>query len=143
MSRSMGTPRFLLFHGAIQLLISMLTGILLVARVPPARAWMGFHVTVMLVGILLIVTGLVWPQLSLGPKSSAALKWIPVLNGYLGVVAGGAATALGLLGPVSAGNAVQDEKLLMLFGPGFALLGLSGISWAGLLVYGLRGKAPS
>src|SRR5688572_745353 len=136
----MSPSRFLLFHGAIQFLIAMLSGILLVARVPPARAWMGFHVTVMVVALFLFATGLMWSHLTLGPRAATAMKWLPVANGYLGVVLGGGATSLGLLGPVSAGSAPQNESLLMVFGPGFAALGLTGIAWAALMVYGLRGK---
>lgn len=133
--------RFVMRHGAIQLTIAMLLGIPLVAQAPRSRQWMGLHVTVMVGSLVGLVTALLWSHLRLGAKAQAALKWLSVGNGYLGIALGSAATLLGLPGPVTGTGQPFDASLMAAFGPGFGILGLTGIAWAALLAFGLRGKA--
>jgi hypothetical protein len=133
--------RFVMRHGGIQLAVSMLLGIPLAAGAPNARAWMGLHMTVMIVAILLLVTGLSWPHFRLGARGHSALKWLSVVNGYVGLVLGTVAAVFKVPGPVTGAGQTPDPQMMMILGPGFAFLGIAGITWGALIAWGLRGKA--
>ena len=58
-----GERRLLYRQGALFLLVSALLGLVVAAQAPHTTKWMAAHVTAILVGLLLIAFGALWPEL--------------------------------------------------------------------------------
>jgi (hydroxyamino)benzene mutase len=93
-------------HGAILLLLAMLTGFV-IGNLHNRDVGNAAHLTGLIGGYGLIVLGLLWPRLSLGRVGSAAGAWITAASLYLnwlglifkGLGAGPKAPSSPLLGP--------------------------------------------
>lgn len=139
-----GTARSIVRHGFVVLLLALLLGFGVAKGGAPARAWMGAHITALIVGALIVLVGLVWDQLSLGARGRAVLRWAAVLDGYLSVVAGAFAALAGIPGPATGGGAQPSGTAGMVFLGGFIpVLTLLPFLFVGLTLYGLRGERTS
>jgi hydroxylaminobenzene mutase len=131
--------RALLQLGALLFLLGLLTGFLVPLLALP-RMGLSSHLEGVLNGIVLIVLGLVWPRLQLGPRTKAATFGLAVYGTYanwgatLISAATGAATMMPLVGGGSTGSAAAEAVV------GFLLISLSlaMIAVFVLVLWGLR-----
>jgi hypothetical protein len=132
--------RKLIFHGAIIFLIAMASGWLLLAvpfRNP--RMMLATHLAGVFGALLMMVVGMLMPQLELGLKARRVLVWSVVVSQYLFVLTGFYAAIVGtssmFAGPANMrGTAVQEA--LAAAGNGVAVFG-STVA-AVVLLWGLR-----
>lgn len=96
--------------------------------------------------VLLLVLGLVWPQLQLGPAASRTAFWLLIYSTFaillayvLGAAWGAGNETMPLAAGAAHGSAVQ-ETLIRLIAYSSALTGLIGFA---LMLWGLRAGAPA
>jgi hypothetical protein len=131
--------RAVLLHGGINFLIALLMGFPLAAAGPHGRIWLGSHITALLTSLFVVATGLTWRDLRLPPVAEKVLAGIVIANAYIGALAGTTAGVLGIPGPVATGQQAATWQLAVL-APFLFVLILGGLTWAGLWIFGLRGR---
>jgi hydroxylaminobenzene mutase len=108
---------------------------------PHARLWLGAHTTGILVGLLVVAVGAVWPTLVLGARASRTLYGVTLGGNWVGVV------VLGIFAPaVGFPSAISTPELppaaawaAMLVGLGLVVVTVSTFTMCGLVIFGLRG----
>jgi (hydroxyamino)benzene mutase len=136
--------RPLLQAGAILLTLGLLTGFAVPLAALPRMA-LASHLEAVLNGILLMVLGLVWGRLALGPRLRAAAFWLILYAAFANWAATllsaftGAAAMMPLAGGGSTGAPHFELAVTVLL----LSLSLAIVAGMGLVVYGLRsaGKA--
>ena len=132
--------RRMLQVGVLLLLLGLLTGILIPVLAVP-RLGLSAHVVGVLSGLLLIVLGLVWPQLRLSSRAADLGFWLSVYAGYggwlmplLGGIWGAGASMLPMAAGSARGTPLQESIIAAgLFTSAVALVGVCG-----LLLWALR-----
>ena len=132
--------RRMLRVGVLLLLLGLLTGVLIPALAVP-RLGLSAHVVGVLSGLLLIVLGLVWPQLRLSSRAADLGFWLSVYAGYggwlmplLGGIWGAGASMLPMAAGSARGTPLQESVIAAgLFTCAVALVGVCG-----LLLWALR-----
>jgi hypothetical protein len=133
--------RSILRQGFIVFLLALLAGFGVVAGGPHARGWLATHLTLMLTAVVIVLVGLIWDELVLGPRQRAVLKFAVVLDGYWGAVSGAFATLFEIPGPVSGHGATPSGWPATLFLSVFIpVLTILPFLFTGLVLYGLRGE---
>ena len=102
--------RKLLRFGALLLLIAIAFGLLAAVPVQPASRWLASHVTTLILGVLVMALGLLWPDLRLSDgRRSAAFRLIQI-SIWAGLLLSVATALLDIPGPVS-DSGVQPSGL--------------------------------
>ena len=136
--------RAILRHGFVVLLLGLLSGFGVAAGGPLARGWLGTHLTLMLTAVFIVLVGLVFEDLVLSPRQRSVLAVAVVADGYWGALAGVFATVLRIPGPVSGGGATPSGwPATVFFGVFLPVLTILPFVFTGLVLYGLRGRAPA
>jgi hydroxylaminobenzene mutase len=73
--------RRLLQLGIVLFLLGLLTG-LAVASAPNPRMALASHIEALMNGIFLLVLGLIWPRITLSPRSMTVAFWLAVYGGF-------------------------------------------------------------
>src|SRR5262249_24884817 len=109
-----------------------------------ARSWMATHLTLMITAVFIVLIGLVVDELTLSPRQRSVLRFAAVADGYWGALAGVFATLFEIPGPVSGHGAAPPPgwPTTYFFSVFLPVLTLLPFVFTGLVLYGLRGKAP-
>lgn len=133
--------RKLLRLGALLLLIAVAFGLLAAVPVPPANRWLASHVTTLILGILVMAKGLLWPDLRLSDGQRRATFLLIQISIWAGLTLSVASALLNIPGPVSdAGvqpSGLQAPVLFTLL----AIIVPCTIASFVLVWHGLRGPA--
>jgi len=131
--------------GVVLFLLGLLTGVAIPAFSVP-RLGLSAHISGVLGGLVLIVIGLVWPQLRISSRASrtgfglAAYSFVVAwLMPFLAAVWGAGAGML----PFAAGNARGTAFQEGVIAVGLTTVALTVIVLFALLLWGLRGAAPA
>jgi hydroxylaminobenzene mutase len=138
------TRRRLFRHGMFLLLLGLLTG-LAEQRFTNARMGLAAHLEGLTNGILLMVLGIVWKDVSLPPGLGAAALRLGLYGTYANWLVTCLAAAFGTaaLSPIAAAGyhgAAWQERLVTV---GFITVGLSMLACSGLILWGLCRKPES
>lgn len=132
--------RRMLQHGVLLLLIGLLTGVAVpVLSVP--RLGVSAHILGVLGGVLLIVLGLLWPQVRLTPRSAGLGFWLalyPLYAGWLMPLLGAVWGAGGTMLPLAAGEARGTAFQEGVIGAGLVTAAIAITALCVLLLWGLR-----
>lgn len=93
--------RKLLRLGALLLLIAVVFGLLAAVPVPPANRWLASHLTALILGILVMAEGLLWPDLRLSAGQRLATYRLIHISIWAGLALSVASALLDIPGPVS------------------------------------------
>ena len=105
----MDTERRRLYrNGALILLISALLGLVVASPVPHPNKWMAAHVGGLMVGLLLIGFGAVWPELRLDPKPRALALKMGLVASWAGLSLNIFAALVNFPGPATDPGRTQD-----------------------------------
>jgi hypothetical protein len=137
----MGARR-LQFHGFIFILVSFGIGLLLPALgpTPRGRLFLGAHTTGLMMGLLLITAGAVWPNLRLGPRAQKVARLCLLAGAWVGLL------FLGIFGSVMQVPAIHATPnlpappawVMAVFGSSIAIVSITLTTAAILFVVGLR-----
>ncbi|MAW78866.1 MAG: hydrogenase [Parvularcula sp.] len=125
--------------GAALLLLGLVTGLVVPLAMLPRMA-LASHLEGVFNGMLLIVFGLIWERLALGPRQRLATFWLVVYAAFANWLATlvsaftGAAAMMPLAGGGSAGAAPVELFVTALL----LSLSLAIIVGVGFVIYGLR-----
>lgn len=137
--------RRLFFHGALLLLIGMLTG-LVEAQFTNVRMGLAAHLEGVMNGILLIAFGAAWVEVRLGVRAHAiafrALLYGTYANWGFTTLAAVWGT-IGLSPITAAGRAAAEPWKEHLVLAGFVSVGLTMLTAVGLVLWGLRRRATT
>lgn len=136
--------RRLMRLGVALVLVGLFTGLAIPALAVP-RLGLSAHISGVLGGLALLVLGLVWPQLQLGPGASRTgtllaayaflVAWaMPLLGGLWGA----GARMLPFAAGSAHGSAFQEGVIAV----GLTTSALAVISLFALVLWGLRGSLP-
>jgi hydroxylaminobenzene mutase len=135
--------RSLLQLGVLLLLLAVVIGFAIPALAVP-RLGVAAHVNAVVGAVFLIVLGLVWPQLRLGPRALRIVFWLAVYSFFMGVlmpllggVWGAGATMLPIAAGTARGSAFQEGVIAT----GLSTAGVGVIALCVLLLLGLRTPA--
>jgi hydroxylaminobenzene mutase len=138
--------RDLFRHAFVILFVAFVLGV--VAGVesgrPTARLWLGAHMTGILVGLLLVAVGVVWPHLRLSEGQQRWLFRFAVIGNWIGVIVLGAfGAAIGAPAPIVAPGlpSVLAWQQSVISG-GIAVVTITTFATVGLVLVGLRGEPP-
>jgi len=134
--------RRLFRHGFVILLVAFALGGVAGAAGggPHARLWLGAHTTGILVGLLVVAVGAVWPRLALGSRASRSLYAVTLGGNWTGVV------VLGIFAPaVGFPSAISTPELppaaawaATVVGLGLVVVTVSTFAMCGLVIAGLK-----
>ena len=137
----MDRERRLLRHGFLLFLLALLTG-LIAYRLTNPRMGVAAHVEGVVNGIFLMVLGLAWPRLGLGPRTAFWAFWAGVIGAYANWAIPLFSAVVGASRPRLAGAGFSAapwvESLIPLSGVGGVL---APILCSGLVLWALRGRA--
>ncbi|PQA88758.1 hydrogenase [Marinicaulis flavus] len=125
--------------GAVLLLLGLLTGLAVPMAALPRMA-LASHLEAILNGMLLIILGVIWTRLVLGPRQRIAAFWLVIYAAFANWTATlisaftGAAAMMPLAGGGSAGAAPFELAVATLL----LSLTLAILIGVGLVIYGLR-----
>ncbi len=131
----------LLQAGVILFLMGLLTGFVIPALANP-RMGLTSHLEGVMNGILLMVFGLLWPTLRIGPTLSAAGFWLAVFGAYANW---GTTLLAGFLGagepmmPLAAAGHTGTEAQELVIMLGLVALSVAMVAVSGIVLWGLRG----
>ena len=135
--------RRLLQLGVLLFLLALLIGLAIPALAVP-RLGVAAHVNAVVGAGFLIVLGLVWPQLRLGPRALGLAFWFAVysffmgaLMPFLGGVWGAGSTMLPIAAGTARGSALQEGVISV----GLTTAGIAVTTLGVLLLLGLRGNS--
>ncbi|MBI3839132.1 MAG: hydrogenase [Planctomycetia bacterium] len=135
------TKRRLMWHGVLLVLLSGAV----VPVVENPRMGLAAHLGGIMDGMLLILLGLIWAELTLPPRMAGAAFWIMLYSAYAGWAAQllaavfGTSRAMPLAGTGHVG-AEWQEALVLIVVVSFSVAVLIG---CGVVLYGLRRNAKS
>lgn len=122
-------------------LVAGLTG---ANKAPQARLWLSSHMTALLVGFMVGLVGLTWPELELGRKATQVLYFTTVPVNYFALFCLGVfAPSMGVGPPIIAPNAAPAPAWAQgVVNVTLVIVTLSSFLMAGLAIHGLRGVRP-
>jgi len=135
--------RRLKFHGVLLFLLGLLTGLAIPALSNP-RMGLSAHLEGLLNGIFLVLLGLIWHELRLGPRVAGAAYRLVLFAAYVNWTATllSAAWSTGKLTPIAAEGRTGAAWQEAIVGAGLVSLTLAIIVGVALVLFGLRGTAP-
>ena len=71
-----------IFHGAVVMLVGLLSGLVTVNEEEPVRLWHTAHESLIMIGILMLAVSSVLPALVLPKREAAGLFWALLATGY-------------------------------------------------------------
>jgi hydroxylaminobenzene mutase len=128
--------------GVLLLLLGLLTGLVVPALAVP-RLGVSAHIVGSIGGIFLVVFGLLWPQLRLGPRASGvglALAVTSFYGGWLMPLLGGVWGAGASMLPFAAGEARGTAFQEGLIAAGLGASAVAVVALCALVLWGLRGS---
>ncbi|MEQ8936879.1 MAG: hypothetical protein RIE56_13905 [Amphiplicatus sp.] len=135
--------RGLIRLGAVLFLFGLLTGLAVPAMQLPRMA-LASHLEGLFNGLLLMVVGLFWERLALGPRHRAvafgAIVYAAFANWFATLLS--AATGAAAMMPLAGGGSTGAKPVEFIVAALLLSLSLAMIAGVGLLIYGLR-KAPA
>ena len=135
--------RRLLWNGMFLFLLGLLTGFVEQKFTNP-RMGLAAHLEGVMNGIFLVALGAIWAEIRLAPRLSAAAYWTALYGTYANWVVTTLAAIFGTaaMSPLTAAgrSAKQWQEALVTFG--FASVGLTIVTCAILVLWGLRRNAP-
>jgi hydroxylaminobenzene mutase len=129
--------------GVLLALVALLTGVAIPALAVP-RLGLSAHIVGVSGGFFLVVFGLVWPQLRLGPAASRAACALAVYafyGGWLMPLLGGLWGAGATILPVAAGSARGSAFQEGVIAGGLMTSAVAILAACALVLWGLRGPA--
>jgi hydroxylaminobenzene mutase len=140
----MQIARHLKMMGMVLFMLGLITGLMLGVLKNP-RMGLSAHLEGVMNGTFLVVAGLVWKDLKLGPRMMKVLLWLLVLGTYVNWLATLLAAMLGTskMTPIAGSGYEGTPFHESLVSAGLAATGLLMLISLVLLVYGLRGKFNS
>jgi hydroxylaminobenzene mutase len=139
-----GTARRLLQLGIALFLLGLLTGFAVPLLTNP-RMGLSSHLEGIMNGMFLIVLGLVWEKLKLGPVGLSVTFWLAVYGTFanwattLLAAVWGAGSSMPIAAAGHQGTPVQE----IIVNAGLWSLALSMVIVCSLVLWGLRGSVPS
>ena len=134
----------LLQMGALLFLLALLVGFA-VPRMAVPRLGLSTHLLGIMQGTFLLVAGLLWPRLSLSPRSSRVGHFLamygcaaPWVANLLGAVWGAGSTMLPMAAGAARGSSLQEGAIQVLLVSGALCL----VSMALVILWGLRSPRP-
>ena len=131
--------RRLSWHGVLLVLLGLLSGAVVPVLENP-RMGVAAHLGGIMDGMVLILLGLIWAELTLGPRLASATFWIMLYSAYAGWAAQvlaavfGTSRAMPLAGAGHVGTEWQ-EVLVLIVAISFSIaISIGG----GVVLYGLR-----
>ncbi len=141
------TRRSLYRHGAILMTIAFALGVVAggMGDDPRARLWLGAHTTGIMVGLLVIAVGAMWPELRLERLGRRVAYLSAVGGNWLGLA------VLGVFAPAAAfGSPITSPTLPPppawaqgVVGVGLLIVTISTFTMCGAVIYGLRGRTEA
>jgi len=131
--------------GVVLLLLGLLTGVAVPVLAVPRLA-VSAHIVGVLGGLALIILGLVWPQLQVGPGTSRlgySLALYSIYVGWFMPLLGGVWQAGGTMFPLAVGATRGTAFQEGVIATGLFTGAVAVIALCVLLLWGLRGPAPS
>lgn len=133
------SSRLLMQLGAVLVLLGLLTGLTVPMAALPRMA-LASHLEGLLNGMLLIILGVIWDRLALGPRQRAAAFWLILYAAFANWAATllSAFTGAAAMMPIAGGGSTAAAHLELV---------VSGLLWSltfailigvGLVIYGLR-----
>ena len=135
--------RRLLQLGMLLFLASLLIGLAIPALAVP-RLGVAAHLNGVIGALFLVVLGLVWPQLRLGPTASSLASWLAPYSFFAATLMpllGGMWRAGGGMLPIAAGTARGSAFQEGIIATGLVTAGVAVVVLSVLLLLGLRGRA--
>lgn len=133
--------RRLLRFGVVLVLLALLIGLAIPALAVP-RLGVAAHVNGVVGGLSLIVLGLLWSHLQLGPRALAAAFWLALYSFFIATLMpflGGAWAAGATMLPLAAGTAHGTPLQEAILSAGLITAGVAVFVLFVLLFLGLRG----
>ena len=131
--------RQLLRHGFLFLFIALWLG-LATATLSHPEKWLAGHVTALLTGVVLVVIGLVWTELTLTARQRAFAFWCGLISAYTGLVSNIFTALVDLPGPASNPGVNPTGVPAVIFFALLAILIPTIFTSFGLVLYGTRGE---
>src|SRR5512145_2871765 len=132
----------MLRFGVVLVLFALLIGLAIPALAVP-RLGVAAHVNGVVGGVALIVLGLLWPHLQLGPRALGAAFWLAVYSFFVATIMpllGGTWAACATMLPLAAGTARGTPFQEGIISVGLTTAGVSVFVLFVLLFLGLRGS---
>ena len=129
----------LIFLGVLLFFLGLIVGLIVPALANP-RMGLSSHLEGVLNGMFLLVLGLIWPRLRLGPAAAATTYWLAIYGTFanwaatLLAAAWGAGRAMPLAAGAQQGTPTQEAVIMGLL----VSLSLAVIAVCGLVLWGLR-----
>ncbi len=133
--------RSLIRHGFLFLVLALCLG-LCVALLPHVSRWLAAHLTALLTGPILVVTGLVWRELRLTSVQRALGYRCGLISAYSGLTANVFGAIVDLPGPASNPGVAPPMPQAVVFYVLLAIIVPTLFIAFGLAVYGMRGSEP-
>lgn len=138
----MERQRALYRHGFGILTIALSMGAVVGAMggTPQARLWLGAHTTGIMVGLIVIAVGAIWPRLTLSERLSTLTYRVTAVGNWTGLaVLGIFAPATQFPSPISTPTLPPPAPWAgAVVGTGLLVVTLSTFVMCGLVLYGLR-----
>jgi hydroxylaminobenzene mutase len=135
----------LLRLGVLLFLVGLLTGFVIPFLATP-RLGLSSHLEGLMNGLFLMVLGLMWPRLVLGPMAQRITVWLAVYGAFANWFATllSAATGAGAMMPIAAANRTGSALTETVVGFLLISLSLAMVAVCCLLLWGLRrgGRRP-
>ncbi|MCU0302506.1 MAG: hypothetical protein MUC56_00385 [Thermoanaerobaculales bacterium] len=138
------SSRRLLRLGIFLFLLGLLTGLLVPATANPRMA-LSSHLEAILNGLVLVVLGLIWHRLALGPMARRAAFGLAIFGTFANW---GTTLAAALWGagapmmPIAAAGHTGSSGQELLIAIGLVSLSLAMLAVSGIVLWGLRPVAP-
>ena len=134
--------RSLIRHGFLFIVIAFFLGLGIVALPNPGR-WLAAHLTALLTGPLLIVSGLAWRELRLTDGQRRLGYRCALISAYGGLVGNLYGAISNLPGPASNPGVAATATQNAIFLPILAIVVTTLFIAFGLALYGMRGEVAS
>lgn len=138
------TARRLMWHGALLLLLGLLSGFAGPSYANP-RMGLSAHLGGVMNALLLLVVGALWPAITLSPRQASALVALALYGTYANwaVTTFAAVAGTGALTPIAGAgySALPWQETLVTLG--FASVGVTMLGMAILLLLGLRRRGTA
>ena len=130
-------PRVLMRHGFLFLFLALLLGVAIIALPHPSR-WLAAHLTALLSGLVLVVTGLAWKELRLANGQRTLAYTTGLVAAYGGLLGNAFGAITDLPGPASNPGVAPPMPQAGVFYAILAIVVPSLFVSFGLVLYGMR-----
>jgi len=134
--------RTLIRHGFLFLVIALCLGLAIVLLPNPGR-WLAAHLTALLTGGILAVSGLAWKDLRLTPGQRRVAFWCALISAYAGLAGNVFGAIVDLPGPASNPGVAPPMPAAAVSYLILAVVVPTLFIAFGLALYGMRGGADA